>query len=178
MVRVGEVAGRERQKTERAGRMKREKKEEDTSSNHPKLHPFNLGVSNADSTGAPKCDSWDHSDNRQTAGVADRGPGAPSEPHQHQTPASSFGPVCPLLGRKRECMPGSCFCLLGLLVSLLPGSEDSLEADTGQVIPICLGQRLLLQVWGHLSWAAASRGCSAVLGAPSCPCQLRYTWIR
>ena len=77
MVRVGEVGGRERQKTERAGKSKREKKEEDASSNHPKLHPFNLGVHNANSTGAPKWDSRDHSDNQQMAGVVDQGPGAP-----------------------------------------------------------------------------------------------------
>lgn len=72
------------------------------SQNYPKLYHFNLGLYKTNLSGVLKCDSWDHSNNQQMAGVADQGQRAPSDPNWHQTPALSFGSVCPLLRRKRR----------------------------------------------------------------------------
>lgn len=83
----------------------------------------------------------------------------------------------PFARKKREWIPGSCFCPLGLTVSLLPdlglSNEDSL--DTRWVTPTCPGG-LLLYVWeppelgSSLLWAPCSfRGIFLPLLAPIIP---------
>lgn len=94
------------------------------SQNHPKRHRFDLGIDNTNSMGALKCDPWDHSSNPRMAGVVDQGQRAPI--------AGMFlWAWLPFARKKREWIPGSCFCPLGLTVSLLPdlglSNEDSLD---------------------------------------------------